>query len=687
MGGPSEQVNVKDYFRDPDDDSLTYKASSDSTDVVSVGVSGSDVTLTPKGEGSAIVTVTASDGTLTATQTISVSATAESPPPEPPSPVESPLPVEPVANRVPVAVGTISDRTLTVGTSEQVGVQGYFQDPDGDTLTYKASSDDTDVVFVGVSGAEVTLTPKGVGRASVTVTASDGKLIATQTISVSVINSLNKITGPWLWIIAPTEVGRGGANSIDVDSLHAASGGTVTEASVAANGAKAGGTVGNYVWTLGKIAETGRNNINDVINKIGLVDGRNPATTADDVNVDDHSSYALITLQSTTARSNVTVRAGSDDAIKVWLNGQVVHKKRVNREAADFQDSFKVNLRKGDNLLLIKVSERGGRWSMFVGIDADVNIGKQSTTGEQSTDLTAGLILYHSYDEGKGAIAVDGSGNGHNGRISSPEWVAGRFGKALRFRGEGSSTFVTVGSTPLINVNECTFMAWINAEHWKRRRQIVGKSVHGGCSGRTQYGLFSENRTLKLRFETERGRFDIATDLPPTGQWVHVAFTNDGKTAKIYIDGRKIATGAIPGRLKASSDPWQIGQDCGRPDYVFAGMIDEVRLWNRALTAAEISNLKGELPAVDKHWRFAAPSFSASRVLPKETLLLPNYPNPFNPETWIPYQLSEPADVTVSIYSMNGTSDSDGWRWGIRRAGIYQSRSRAAYWDGQQRVG
>ena len=103
-----------------------------------------------------------------------------------------------------------------------------------------------------VSGAEVTLTPKGVGRASVTVTASDGKLIATQTISVSVLNSLNKITGPWLWIIAPTEVGRGGANSIDVDSLHAASGGAVTEASVAANGAKAGGML--LVIMCGRLA-------------------------------------------------------------------------------------------------------------------------------------------------------------------------------------------------------------------------------------------------------------------------------------------------------------------------------------------------------------------------------------------------------------------------------------------------
>ena len=63
---------------------------------------------------------------------------------------------------------------------------------------------------------------------------------------------------------------------------------------------------------------------------------------------------------------------GSDDAIKVWLNGKVVYKKSVNRGAEDFQDSRKVNLNAGDNLLLVKVSQGGYKWSMFVGIEADI---------------------------------------------------------------------------------------------------------------------------------------------------------------------------------------------------------------------------------------------------------------------------------------------------------------------------
>ena len=148
-------------------------------------------------------------------------------------------------------------------------------------------------------------------------------------------------------------------------------------------------------------------------------------------------------------------------------------------------------------------------------------------------------------------------------------------------------------------------MAWINADHWNGTRQIVGKSVHGGCTGRTQYGLFSESGIFKLRFETENGRADISTDLPPTGEWVHIAFTNDAAMVKIYINGSSVVEGAVPGPLRANDDPWRIGQDCDRLNYVFAGAIDEVRLWNRALSSDEINELMPSAVAVDARAKLA----------------------------------------------------------------------------------
>ena len=73
-------------------------------------------------------------------------------------------------------------------------------------------------------------------------------------------------------------------------------------------------------------------------------------------------------------------------------------------------------------------------------------------------------------------------------------------------------------------------------------------------------------------------------------------------------------------------------------------------------------------------------------LTPKQTVLLHNYPNPFNPETWIPYQLAEPADVTVSIYSVNGKLIRK-LTLGHQPVGVYKSRSRAAYWDGRNALG
>ena len=81
----------------------------------------------------------------------------------------------------------------------------------------------------------------------------------------------------------------------------------------------------------------------------------------------------------------------------------------------------------------------------------------------------------------------------------------------------------------------------------------------------------------------------------------------------------------------------------------------------------------------------AAPQVSET-PLPEETLLLANYPNPFNPETWIPYHLANPSDVQITIYDTRGTVVRQ-LDLGHQREGYYTSRSRAAHWDGRNNIG
>ena len=71
---------------------------------------------------------------------------------------------------------------------------------------------------------------------------------------------------------------------------------------------------------------------------------------------------------------------------------------------------------------------------------------------------------------------------------------------------------------------------------------------------------------------------------------------------------------------------------------------------------------------------------------PEETVMLPNYPNPFNPETWIPYRLAAPAEVTLAIHSADGKLVRT-LALGHQATGVYQSKSRAAYWDGRNDFG
>ena len=181
------------------------------------------------------------------------------------------------------------------------------------------------------------------------------------------------IGGPWLWMIGPVPFfNEGGADSIDFDSLDEASDGAVTEDMIANEGANVGDFVGGYQWTPWEISLDrpglldwfGDGNINDTLNAIGFIEG----------NVDRATSYALINIDSKIDQP-ATMKVGSDDAIKVWLNGgDAIYTNAVNRSSTGYQDAFDVNLIKGNNLLMVKVSERESKWRMFVGLDvSDTN--------------------------------------------------------------------------------------------------------------------------------------------------------------------------------------------------------------------------------------------------------------------------------------------------------------------------
>ncbi len=165
--GETATIDVSARFTDPDGDVLTYGASSSDPSVAAVSASGSTVAITALATGSATITVSASDPAgLTATQTFQAT----------------------VANRAPEPAGTIPDQTLHAGETATVDVSARFTDPDGDALTYGASSSDPTVASVSLSGSTVTVSASAQGSATITVSASDpAGLTATQTTNVTVL--------------------------------------------------------------------------------------------------------------------------------------------------------------------------------------------------------------------------------------------------------------------------------------------------------------------------------------------------------------------------------------------------------------------------------------------------------------------------------------------------------------------
>ena len=168
--GESVTVNAASLFTDPDGDALTYSAISSAPGTAGVALSGTNVTVTAAGAGTATITVTARDpGGLSAAASGNVTV------------------VEP--NRAPAAILPVAPpQTASLGDTLSVDVSPFFSDPDGDALTYSATSSNTSVATVSVTGSVVSGAAVGVGSTTLTVTATDPEgLSASLSVPVTVL--------------------------------------------------------------------------------------------------------------------------------------------------------------------------------------------------------------------------------------------------------------------------------------------------------------------------------------------------------------------------------------------------------------------------------------------------------------------------------------------------------------------
>ena len=198
-----------------------------------------------------------------------------------------------------------------------------------------------------------------------------------------------------------------------------------------------------------------------------------------------------------------------------------------------------------------------------------------------------GLVAYWPFDEGTGKAAEDVTGNGHDGKFAgSPKWVDGKFGTALEFDGEEDHVVVSDDAAFAIEEN-ITFMAWFSPGDVLTSRRLMVKN-------NSIFVIFDFGNKDSIDFlvKPDNTFAESKTTDWKVGEWYHFAGTFDGKTMKVYVNGKLEGEAANNVPIAPSDlELWIGGDDFGRPTDFFPGTIDEVRLYEKTLTEAEIQKV------------------------------------------------------------------------------------------------
>ncbi|WHT17136.1 PQQ-dependent sugar dehydrogenase [Crossiella sp. CA-258035] len=200
----------------------------------------------------------------------------------------------------------------------------------------------------------------------------------------------------------------------------------------------------------------------------------------------------------------------------------------------------------------------------------------------------SGLLAEYGFDAGSGSTAADDSGSGRTGTVTGAQWVTtGKFGRALRF--DGVDDWVTVPNHASLSPARFTLSAWVQpsaaSTQW---RTIALRETTNGLS----YGLYASSPSRGPGAAARVGgveRDTVSGTALPAGQWSYVSATYDGSVLRLYVNGSLVASQAVAGSVTASSGVLRIGGNAVWRNEFFAGLIDEVRLYDRALSPAELT--------------------------------------------------------------------------------------------------
>ncbi len=201
----------------------------------------------------------------------------------------------------------------------------------------------------------------------------------------------------------------------------------------------------------------------------------------------------------------------------------------------------------------------------------------------------SGLVAAYGFEEGTGTTTADASGNGLTGTITQATWTtAGKFGKALTFSGAKGS-WVTVANAPALQLTTgMTISAWVKPTaalpQWP---SIVMKER----TDELTYALYANSNTNQPNINYTSGGEEVnlnAGSAVPVNAWTYLTGTFDGTTLKFFVNGQLVGSKASTASIDTTTGVLRIGGDNVWDGEYFPGVIDEVRIYNRALSPQEI---------------------------------------------------------------------------------------------------
>ncbi len=206
---------------------------------------------------------------------------------------------------------------------------------------------------------------------------------------------------------------------------------------------------------------------------------------------------------------------------------------------------------------------------------------------------SANAFLVGSWDlnEGQGTVANDSSGFNNQGSVDpSLNWVPGKYGSALQFDGSPSARVIIPDSPSLDLVNNFTIMAWVEPNTIAGGSHVVLSKYTP--TNQISFNFHQADSSNPGKWQTDTTFANLWSDTPiQEGVWQHIAVTFDGNIMQFYINGVPDGSQIVPssnGGFYIADDPVVIGALNGFAPSTYDGVIDEVRIYNNALSGDEI---------------------------------------------------------------------------------------------------